>query len=540
MLPPLLCGCGVEELSQFARSELPRNWLAHALCHGILRPETRELAVRCLHEGDEVLIRAFWEHFDHLVDEEQRRAILAPLFPSGDVAGVQFFSRLLRSGCALRTPTLGWLLKHLKVWKTEWRPFWVRDDHLGYFLELLRSLGQEAGPIWGEVWRQLDEEVLLPGNSYQQLLLLNLAALRDRPGPMLPATVSQAITDWVALRDHFEKAIAVPESKRQEIVEACTRRGLDPLRALQAYFERFLAPQGMRPEAVEDFIAFFHTFYKSGGEYPHYASRLLGWLRIVGCIPDEATRAAFQDHYLWRHVPAEFRWRLAEETWRAGQLLPQVYETIPRPTDDEESDALAGPARAAWSDEVFQLTGARLPEAGAKPFTVSSWLERAIWLLPVVVIGLAALTFANWFPGNSSRRGELALFLAPLLWLFDAVALQSTGLALRAIKTHSFLNYSGKFGSRREAWTGVCLGLAGGLALSALALAWTRSPGFAACIATTALAGCVIAAIAGRALPVLMRSAYAKPWLASGPITRLAVGCAGTMLFFLLARFLAS
>ncbi len=539
MLPPLLCGCTVEELGQFADSELPRNWLAHALCHGILRPETREFAVRCLHEGDEALIQAFWAHFDHLVDEEQRRAILAPLFPTGDAVGVQFFSRLLRSGCTLQAPTLSWLLETLKVWKRDWQPFWVRNDHLGHFLEMLRGLGPEAASLWTEVWRQLDEEVLLPGNSYQQLLLLNLAALRDRAGPMLPAAVSQAIGDWVALRDHFEKAIAVPESKRQEIVEACTRRGLDPLRALQTYFERFLAPQGMRPEAVEDFIAFYHTFYKSGGEYPHYASRLLGWLRVVARVPDESVRASFQDHYLWRHIPTEFRWRLAEETWRAGQLLPQAYETIPRPTEDEEPDALDGPTRAAWNDEVFQLTGARLPEAGVEPFSVRSWSERAIWLLPALGIGLAALTFAGWFASSSQRRTELALFLAPLLWLLDAVALQSTGLVLRANKSQSFQNYRGRLGAGRGAWTGLCLGLAGGLALGLLGLAWTRSLGFAACLALTAVAGSVLAAVAGRELPARLRFSYAKPWLASGPVVRLVVACCGSCIYFLFAHWLA-
>ena len=69
------------------------------------------------------------------------------------------------------------------------------------------QLGIESYQIVrGKLWGQIDDEVLLPGSSYQQMLLMNLAAVRDRPGPKLPPAVVQAINDWVSLREHFEKA----------------------------------------------------------------------------------------------------------------------------------------------------------------------------------------------------------------------------------------------------------------------------------------------------------------------------------------------
>src|SRR5262249_36105915 len=153
-------------------------------------------------------------------------------------------------------------------------------------------------------WSQFDQEALLPGNSYQQMLLMNLVAVRDRPGPPLPAGVAAAVNDWVALREHFEKAAAVPESKRQEIIDSCNRRRLDPIVPLTSFLARFVAPQGARPEVVEDFVAFFHSFYRAGGEHHHYSARLLGWLRVVAACEDDEFLAAFQQHYLERHVPA--------------------------------------------------------------------------------------------------------------------------------------------------------------------------------------------------------------------------------------------
>src|SRR5262249_12914240 len=173
LLPPLLGGCSVEELKRFAAADLPRTWFAHALCHGVLRPETRVHAITCLHEGDDVLIRALWEHFEHLADEEQRRAILAALFPLDDAQGPRFLSRFLRTGSAMRAETLEWLLDSLKAWKKPWNEFWSREDHCGRLLELLRGMGLDASRLWEHLFDQIDAEVLLPGSSYQQLLLMN-------------------------------------------------------------------------------------------------------------------------------------------------------------------------------------------------------------------------------------------------------------------------------------------------------------------------------------------------------------------------------
>src|SRR5262249_12673022 len=142
------------------------------------------------------------------------------------------------------------------------------------------------------------------------------------------------------------------------IIDACNRRHLDPMTPLADYFERFIAPQGTRPEVVEDFTAFFHSFYLAGCEHRHYSSRLLGWLRVASRCNDTVTCGALQQHYLEREVPVEFRWQLADETNRAGLLLAEVFERVPKPTRESEDKEIDFATNAALGDEVLQLTGA--------------------------------------------------------------------------------------------------------------------------------------------------------------------------------------
>jgi hypothetical protein len=537
LLPQLLGGCTVEELGRFAESDLPRTWYAHALCHGALRPETREFAVAALHDGDDVLVQALWEHFQHLTDEEQRRAILGQLFPPNEPAAAVFLSRLLRSGCTLRAETLEWLLDELKVWRKHWAVFWGRDDHLGHLLEMLRGLGVAAAPSWEKLWGQIDEEALLPGNSYQQLLLMNLAAVLDRPGPTLPPAVVQAINDWVILREHFEKASVVPEGKRRALIDACNRRRLDPIGPLGTYFERFVAPHGARTEVVEDFVGFFHSFYLAGGEHQHYSSRLIGWLRVVSQASEDESIAKLQRHYLERHVPMEFRWQLANETHRAGLLLASVFEAVPKPTGEAEIDAIDDKTRMALDDELFQLTGTR-PAVVEAPVMLQTMVWRGPWLLAALAIGLACLVLAGLYPGNPESRARALVFVPGLLLLVDAIAQQSAGLAVRALRTGAKRVSGIRQDLRGEAIRGASLGLAGGGLLAAAALAWTGSWSLAACLTITTVAASAWAAAAGLFVPALLRVLPARPWMAAGPVARVLAGVVASWVYFLLARFI--
>jgi hypothetical protein len=349
--------------------------------------------------------------------------------------------------------------------------------------------------------------------------------------------VLNAVNDWVALREHFEKASAIPDSKRQDIIAACNRRGLDPISPLRSYFVRFIAPQATRPEVVDDFTAFFQTFYLAGGERQHYSSRLIGWLRVVFGCGEVATRAVFQRYYVEKHIPAEFRWQLATEMHQAGLLLPSVYQATPKPTHEPGPEIIDGSIRAELDDEAFQLTGCRRAEGGERALLASVG-QRGPWLATIVVIALATLLFYRLFPSKAQRFAELALFVPPLLLLVDAVAQQSVALAIRRYRLGSLRPRNLQRDTGWEVRIGLALGGGCGLALAVLALAWSGAS-VALCVWLTAFLGTALAAGAGFLVPTAQRRLPSLAWIAAGPSTRAAAAIITLLIYAAIARCLA-
>src|SRR5262249_14960980 len=171
-------------------------------------------------------------------------------------------------------------------------------------------------------------------------------------GPPLPAGVARTIADWALLRDHFEKASALPPGESSPIISACNRRGLDPMAELTTYFVRYIQPQKVLDELLADFAGFFQSFYPEPAEYPDHEACLSGWLQVVADCADVKKKEAYQRYYLDHHVPLDFRRRLAEEMHQAGKLLPAVYEDYHRPTE-----AAPKPRRGIVSAILGSITG---------------------------------------------------------------------------------------------------------------------------------------------------------------------------------------
>jgi magnesium transporter len=530
-VPPhaLLKNFGATDLEQFAHASLPREWFVWALCYAVLRPETRDSAARFLHEGDDGLVHLFWQQFRLLRDDAQRRAILSALVATAGVRGPSFLGRLLASGCPLRPDTLFWLLEQLGAWAPEWADFWGRDDYFGRLLERVRTFGDEGGPVWDRLCGAIDRRVLPPGDPYQHALLMSLAAVAARPGPPLPRPAAEAITDWSLLRDHFEKASALAPEARPAVIAACNRRRLDPVAELSGYFTRFVRPQPVRDELLDDFAGFFHSFYAEPREYPDHGARLLGWLQVVGDCPDPAKKAAYQRYYLHRFVPDEFRRRLADEAHRAGKLLPTVYETVDRP-EQPVSEAEASAPATGGGDELHQLTGVRLGTGETALPLLALWRR-----LPGLVAALAAgvggvLLFGLYQPPTKAPPLPVLVSFVPLvLFVADAVALQSAGLAVR-------LRAGPLRAVGRELIAAVvlavsCGGVSGG---AALVLGAPQRLGLA--VGAGAAAGAAVAAFAGLALPLLLGRVRGGERLAAGPPARALAGAAALALYFLLIR----
>ncbi|HKI34530.1 MAG TPA: magnesium transporter [Gemmataceae bacterium] len=530
-----------EELDEFARSPLPREWFVWALCYALLRPEARAAAARHVHEGSDELVRAFWQQFRLLKEQAQRRAILTPLVATVGDRGPTFLGRLLSSSSGLRPETLSWLLEALGAWKREWAEFWGRDDHLGRLLAWVRDFGEEGGPVWDRFCAEIDRGVLPPGDPYQHTLLMNLVAVKGRPGPPLPGQAAEAIADWAVLRDHFEKASALPGDERRAVIDACNRRHLDPVAELSEYFARFVQPKEVREEFLDDFAGFFHSFYPEPAEYRDHEARLIGWLQVVGACPDAAKKEAYQRYYLERFVPLEFRRRLAEETHRAGKLLPAVYEPAEKPVGEtDEAPAPAPVEDVAGPDELHQLSGVRLAEGQATLPILGLW-RRLPWLLFTLAGGvLAALLFGLYLP-PTPRAAALPPFVPflPLVLAFaDSIALQSVGLAVRLLRQPPVKGAVLR-ALAKELLGGALLGIVCGAAAGGVVLALDAPQRLSLAVGSAVAAAVAMAALVGFLLPALFGLVRGGRRVAAGPLARAAVGAAALLLYFFLTRVLA-
>jgi hypothetical protein len=527
-LHALLKNLGEQELDRFARSNLPREWFVWALCYALVRAQTRDAAARHLHEGGGDLVRVFWQQFKLLRDESQRRTILSALVATAGDGALVFLAGLLASSYALKPETLVWLLEALGAWDPDWVEFWGRDDHLGRLLERVRDFGEDGGPIWDRFCGAIDRGVLPPGDPYQHTLLMNLVAVRGRPGRPLPQPADEAIADWALLRDHFEKAAATRPEARAAVIHACNRRRLDPMTELSAYFARFIEPQSVREELLADFAGFFRSFFPEPVEYPDHEALLVSWLQVVDGCQDPLRKEAYQSYYLDHCVPEDFRRRLAEETHRAGKLLSAVYETVQKGLLKRP---LAPSDSSTAHDMLHQLAGVRVPD-GETALRLAAFWKRLPWLVCALAGGvLAVLVFGLYRPPTGkSVLPAFVPFLPLVVALADGIALQSAGLA--ALRARRQLPEPAR-AVMSEFLSVLLVGLVCGLATGGIVLAWGQ-----ALRPALALGAAVLGSATATAILATVGSWARVKTLAMGPVVRAAAGVLALLVFVLLARVL--
>jgi len=532
----LLRNCRQEDLELLVGSSLDRELVVWALCYALFGWETRPTAVAHLHAGDDPLLKTFWQQFQLLQNEDQRRAVLAPLFPPSE-AGARFFSRSLGNHIQIKYETLVWLLDWLGALTNEWNNFWAEGDHLGQLLETLRRSGQGTGELWDRLCSRIDRELIVPGDPMQRVFLMELAAAKERPGPSLPEMTVQTIADWVLLREHFEKASAEDAADQQAVIDACNRRGLDPVDLLASYFVQYVLPCGLEKEVLDDFVGFYHRFCPSGGEFQDYSCRLLWWLRFLEACPEESTKALYQRYYLEQFVPHEFRWRLVEETYRAGKISSAVYESILKPT---ASLQLSEKARDSERDGLFlfQVAGVRPPNPNEQQSRTLAIWKRFYWLCPGIAGGILAFFLCQIYKAQMGKVAAFVLFVPAVFALAEAVASQALGMMLARFGhqgaglscLRKFIVWELLTGSMLGGSCGLIFGLlarfAGGSMPSALAVG-------SACVLALATASAI-----GLAMPLLLRRFQIEVLLSGGALARALAGIVALLLYFVVARFL--
>src|SRR5262249_29233051 len=153
-----------------------------------------------------------------------------------------------------------------------------------------------------------------------------------------------------------------------------------------------------------------------------------------------------------------FRWKLADETNRAGVLLAEVFENVPKPTHESEERELDFATNAALGDEVLQLTGALDAGTEHPPALLRLIRSRGPWLTASLAAGLAVVLLFGFAVGGLQRTTNFLLFVPALLFFVDGVAQQSAGVKVRRLRRGLPALQSLPRQLRGELVCGLCLG----------------------------------------------------------------------------------
>jgi len=170
------------------------------------------------------------------------------------------------------------------------------------------------------------------------------------------------------------------------------------------------------------------------------------------------------------------------------------------------------------NDQLFQTIGIHVQEIQhASP--VKAFRVRFPWLAATVSGGVLCAVLAGAFEATLQQKVVLAVFMALVLGLGEAVAAQSLALTVQSLPATRIRWRWLRGKLLREAFTAALLGfLAGGSVALMVGLFWRDLPASLS-IGGSVVVSILVAALLGILVPVLLRMVRWDPKIAAGPIT---------------------
>lgn len=170
------------------------------------------------------------------------------------------------------------------------------------------------------------------------------------------------------------------------------------------------------------------------------------------------------------------------------------------------------------NDQLFQSIGIHVQEV----LHASSWKAFGIrfpWLAATVSGGVLCAVLAGAFASTLQQRVVLAVFMALVLGLGEAVAAQSLALTVQSLP-HSRVRWKWlRVKLSSEGVTAALLGLLAGVAVALMvSLCWHDTVA-AISIGGSVVLSVLVSGLLGVLVPVLLRSVRWDPKIAAGPIT---------------------
>jgi magnesium transporter len=170
------------------------------------------------------------------------------------------------------------------------------------------------------------------------------------------------------------------------------------------------------------------------------------------------------------------------------------------------------------NDQVFQTIGLHVQELQhASP--MRAFRLRFPWLAATVSGGVLCAVLAGLFEATLQQKVVLAVFMALVLGLGEAVAAQSLALTVQSLPTARIRWKWLRVKLRREVVTAGLLGLLAGSAVAIMVGIFWHDLLAALSIGGSIAVSVLVAALLGILVPVILRIVHWDPKIAAGPIT---------------------
>ena len=187
------------------------------------------------------------------------------------------------------------------------------------------------------------------------------------------------------------------------------------------------------------------------------------------------------------------------------------------------------------TDQLFQTIGIHIQEL-QHTSPLKAFRIRFPWLAATVSGGVLCALLAGAFAATLQQRVVLAVFMALVLGLGEAVAAQSLALTVQSLPPSRVRWKWLRTKLRREVVTTSLLGILAGSAVSLMvALFWHDLPS-ALAIGGSVVISILVAGLLGVLVPVFLRMMHWDPKIAAGPITLAAADLFTVSCYLLTAR----
>lgn len=204
-----------------------------------------------------------------------------------------------------------------------------------------------------------------------------------------------------------------------------------------------------------------------------------------------------------------------------------TYRFLAFPVVDAERRIVGVVQADAFSDEIMGEFEGRVRHDWLASLGVSEREERSSplgifrlrlpWVLFTVASGLVSAFIAGRFHATVERIVALSFFIPVILLVAEGVGMQTSAVAVSSLSSDSPAPLRRLL--RREVQGAALLGIACGLAVATVCLAWLREPRFAAALGATMALTVTTGSGLAVAVPGLFRKIGVDPALAAAPIT---------------------